>query len=215
MHDELKRRVATIAKRVYRLGLTWGPGGNVSAFDRQKGHVVITATGVSLGETAPENLAVVDLGGNVVEAGCKPSSETPMHTRVYREMGTRFAGLVHTHSRAATAVSCLRRALPAIHYLMGAVGKEVPLAAYATYGTPQLGDRVVEVIGDNKAVLLANHGALAAGADIEEAAVVAETVEYVADLYLRAGQVGKPEALSPEEIDRLAARFASYGSKAT
>ena len=211
MLDKLKDQVSETANKIYRAGLTWGPGGNVSAFDPNSGYVVITPSGIALEAVTPKNLSVIDLDGNPVEPGLKPSSETPMHTRVYRDLGERFKGLVHTHSTAATTLSCLHMNLPPIHYLMGGVGEEVPLALYATYGTAEMGDRVIEVIGQNKAVLLANHGVLAGGADVLDAAWVAQAVEYVAQLYLKATSIGRPRTLAHDEIQRLQKRFETYG----
>ncbi len=211
MHEDLKERVAKVSHHVYRIGLTWGPGGNVSAYDPETGHVVITATGITLAETTPESLVVVDLDGKVVEGTFKKSSETPMHTRIYKHLGAQYRGQVHTHSPAAAAVSCMGKPLPAIHYLMAAVGHEVPVTTYATYGSEEVGERVVEAIGENKAVLLANHGVQALGVDVEDACKVAETVEYTADLYLRALSLGTPRAMDPKELDKVAEIFKSYG----
>ena len=167
MLEDLKGRVAAIANKVYGSGLTWGPGGNVSAYDPESGYVVISATGITLEATTADNLVVIDLDRNVIEGGFKESSETPMHTHVYKHFGTRYLGQVHTHSPAAAAVSCMGAPLPAIHYLMAAVGSEVPVTEYATYGSEEVGERVIAAIGDNKAVLLANHGVQAVGVDVD------------------------------------------------
>lgn len=134
-----------------------------------------------------------------------------MHTHVYKHFGDRYLGQVHTHSPAAAAVSCMGRPLPAIHYLMAAVGHEVPVTEYATYGSEEVGGRVVEAIGDNKAVLLANHGVQAVGLDVEDAFKVAATVEYNADLYLRALAIGTPQAMAKDELDKVAGILRSYG----
>jgi L-fuculose-phosphate aldolase len=211
MLDQLKRQVVETSANIYRKGLTWGPGGNVSAYDPDRQLAVISPTGLALDTLTPESVCVVDLSGRPVEGDLKPSSETPMHMRVYRDLGKRYRAVVHTHSTAATALACLRLPVPAIHYLMGCVGQKVPVASYATYGTAEMGDRVVEVIGENKAVLLANHGVLAVGRDPAEAAWVAEAVEYVAVVFLQARAVGSPIELPAKEIENLKQRFAGYG----
>ena len=79
------------------------------------------------------------------------------------------------------------------------------------HGSEEVGARVVEAIGDNKAVLLANHGVQAVGVDVEDAFKVAATVEYTADLYLRALAIGQPKAMAKTELDKVAKIFLTYG----
>lgn len=214
LHRELRSRVAEIARRSYAEGLCQGTAGNVSARDVESGHILITPTGVPYESLRPKDIVVIDENGRVIEGDWAPSSETPMHTAVYRSRSW-VNGVVHTHSRFATAFACANQPIRAAHYLVAFAGREIPVAEYATYGTPELAEKAVRALGPNqKAVLLQHHGVLTVGASLEEAFRVASVVEYVAEMYYRALQIGRPPILPDEELDRLQVKFQSYGQPA-
>ena len=133
-----------------------------------------------------------------------------MHSGLY-EKRFDINAVVHTHSAFATTLACLDCSLPAVHYLIGFAGKEVKCAPYATFGTQELADSACNTIGEDKAVLLAHHGLLTAGADIGEAFMVAEQVEYCAELYWRARAIGKPAVIADKEMDTIIDKFTDYG----
>ncbi len=192
--------------------LTVGTGGNLSIYDRASGYVVISPSGLDYDNTQPEDVVVVDRDGAIVEGRCRPSSELVMHLGLY-EKRLDISAVVHTHSVFATTLACLEISLPAVHYLIGFAGHEVKCAPYATFGTQELADLACCTIGDAKAVLLAHHGLLAAGADVAEAFMVAEQVEYCAELYWRARAIGKPAVIADREMDTIMDKFGDYGSQ--
>jgi L-fuculose-phosphate aldolase len=108
-------------------------------------------------------------------------------------------------------MACLGWEIPAVHYLVGFSGHKVPLAPYATFGTPELAQNVADGIGDYHAVLLANHGLVAVGADMGRAFNTAEEIELVARIYYQTKSVGTPVILPEEEMARVLAKFATYG----
>ena len=211
-HERLRARVADIAIRMHRAGLAPGTSGNVSARDPASGHIVITPTGMPYDSLTAEHMVVVDLYGNVLDGSLAPSSETPMHTAVYRRRSD-IHGVVHTHSRFATSFACANQPIPATHYLIAFAGREIiPVAGYATYGTEALAEKAVEALeGGGKAVLLANHGVLAVGTSVEEAYNIASVVEFVAEMHYRALQIGRPSILPAEEVHHLTEKFKTYG----
>ncbi|MEE4607358.1 MAG: L-fuculose-phosphate aldolase [Desulfobacteraceae bacterium] len=202
--------VARLGKRMLAAGLTTGTGGNLSWCDRRRGLVAVSPSGVAYDRLTAGDVTVVDQDGRRVEGTLAPSSELPFHLALYRHRPD-VAAVVHTHSVYATTLACLHWEIPAVHYLVGFAGPKVPLAPYATYGTEALARGVVDAIGSANAVLLANHGMIAVGADLEKAFAVAEEIELVARIYYQAKAVGTPRILPDDEMQRVMKRFKSYG----
>ncbi len=150
--------------------------------------------------------------GRVQEGRLQPSSELAFHLAIYRARPDVNA-VVHAHSPWATTVACLGWELPAVHYLVGFAGKKVPLAPYATFGTPELASNAAAALGAHNAVLLANHGLVAVGPNLAAAFAVAEEIELVARIYLQAKAAGEPVILGDEEMDRVVAKFRTYGQR--
>jgi L-fuculose-phosphate aldolase len=190
--------------------LTTGSGGNLSICDRAAGQVAISPSGIEYSDLQARDVVVTDLDGQLVEGRCKPSSELGFHLALYRKRPD-VQAVLHTHSVYATTMACLGWEIPAVHYLVGFSGHKVPLAPYATFGTAELARNVAEGIGACNAVLLANHGLVAVGADLGRAFNTAEEIELVARIYYQARSVGNPVILPEEEMNRVLERFATYG----
>ncbi len=202
--------IVEYGKRLLASGLTVGTGGNLSLYDRSSGYVAISPSGLDYESTQPGDVVLVDMDGTVVDGSRRPSSELAMHLGLYAKRSD-VCAVVHTHSVYATTLACLEYALPAVHYLIGFAGNEVKCAPYATFGTQELAESACRTIGDTKAVLLAHHGLLAAGVDLKEAFMVAEQVEYCAELYWRAKAIGTPAVISDKEMDTIIEKFGDYG----
>jgi L-fuculose-phosphate aldolase len=200
--------VAAAARRLFEAGLLRGTAGNLSV--RSGGLVAVTPSGVDYRLLDPGAVAVVDLDGRQVEGTLAPSSELPLHLAVYRARPD-VGAVVHTHSRFATTFAVLGEELPAVHYLLAHAGRRVRVAPYATFGSGELADACVAALAGDRAVLLANHGVVAVGADLERALAAAEAVEEVAELCWRARCLGTPAVLPDEEMDRVARAFEGYG----
>ena len=129
-------------------------------------------------------------------------------------MRPEFGAVVHAHPPAATALACLRRGMPAFHYMVAvAGGNDIRCAPYLTFGTEALSVQVAEAMSGRCACLLANHGLLAAGRDLDAALALAVQVETLADTYLRALAAGEPVLLDSAQMAAVRARFAAgYGS---
>jgi len=204
-----RRDLVAYGRKLLANGLTVGTGGNLSVRS-QSDLVAISPSGIAYDAMQPRDITIVDLNGTKVEGNRKPSSELPMHLAVYQKRSD-LRALVHTHSCYATALSCLRRDLPAIHYALGFAGPFVRCAPYATYGTSELAKKALDYMNGSKAVLLANHGVLAGGATLSEAFMIAQIVEFCAQLYCIARAVGKPQTLSQKEMERVIHKLAAYG----
>jgi L-fuculose-phosphate aldolase len=196
------------AVKVAQSGLTPQLSGNLSA--RSTNGFLITPSGLAFDGLKPADLVEV-LADGTASGRRTPSSEWHMHKAIYAGRAD-VTAIVHTHSPFATALACVHREIPPFHYMVAVTGAErVPVAKYATFGTEDLGRNVAMAIGQGYACLIANHGAIAAGRNLEHAYRIAWEVETLAAQYARAVQLGVPRLLDRAEMQRVIAKFQSYG----
>lgn len=184
-------------------GLVVGTAGNLSI--RSDDLVAITPSSVDYDALDAGLICVVGLDGEIVEAARAPSSELPMHLAVYG--ATDAAAIVHTHAPYATTLATVVDELPAIHYMIAELGGPVRVAPYATFGSDELAASVMDALDGRSAVLLGSHGTLTIGDSLEQAYWRSVLLEWLAALYYRAMQLGKPRLLPGEEIERVADRL--------
>ena len=207
----LRQRIIEACHQMERSGLNRGTSGNVSC--REGDHFLITPSGVPVPQLRPEGIVAMGFKGEIIGEG-KPSSEWHFHLDLLKNR-PELNAIVHTHSPHATALACLREDLPAFHYMIAiAGGDSVRCAPYALFGTEALSAHAVNAMKDRKACLLANHGLIAAGRDLDEAMAVATEIESLCQQYLLARQTGQPVLLSSEEMLAVIDRFRSYGRNA-
>ena len=207
----LRQRIIEACHQMERSGLNRGTSGNVSC--REGDHFLITPSGVPVPQLRPESIVAMGFKGEIIGEG-KPSSEWYFHLDLLKNR-PELNAIVHTHSPHATALACLREDLPAFHYMIAiAGGDSVRCAPYALFGTEALSAHAVNAMKDRKACLLANHGLIAAGRDLDEAMAVATEIESLCQQYLLARQTGQPVLLSSEEMLAVIDRFRSYGRNA-
>lgn len=207
---EQREQVVRYARLLIERGLTRGTGGNISV--RQDELVAITPSGVAYASMTAEDIVVVDIAGRVVEGTLRPSSECGMHLACYRTERA-FGAVVHTHSPFATTLACMQRELPPIHYLIGYAGGTVPCIPYYPFGSDELAEAAAAGMAGRNAVLLGNHGLLAAGADLDYAFSVAEETEFVAEMYYRTELLGGGRMLCDADMEEALRRFTVYGQK--
>ena len=187
-------------------------GGNVSVRDPESGLVAIKPSGVRYEDLTAESMVVLDLAGNIVEGTNKPSSDTASHLYIYRHRPD-VNGVVHTHSRYATAFAAVGRSIPV--YLTAQAdefGGEIPCGGFAFIGDEAIGAVVVETLGRSPAVLLKNHGVFTVGSSANAAVKAAVMVEDIAATVFMALQLGEPDVLSDEAVARLHERYTTvYG----
>lgn len=198
MLERERERVAEAARRLASDGRVTGTAGNVSL--RAGDLVAVTPTGARLDAIAPDEVAVVDLDGEQVDGDLVPTSELGLHLGVYRRYAA--GAVVHTHAPFATAVACVVDELPVVHYQMLALGGAVRVARYATFGTPELAEATLEALESRSVALMANHGAIAYGPDLDAAMQQSELLEWACQLYWRAASIGTPRTL--DASDQLA-----------
>ncbi len=212
MSGEAAERAAIVAacRAMNVLGLNQGMSGNISV--RMDARMLITPTATPYDAMAPDDVAVMRLddtnGG--WEGPRRPSSEWRMHRDILAAR-PEFGALVHAHPIHCTALGMLRRAIPPCHYMVALFGGEdVRCAAYATFGTQELSDAVLVALEDRSACLMANHGMIVAGRDLEQAMGRAVELEALARQYLITLSVGAPRLLSRAEIIAAQVQFQGY-----
>lgn len=208
----LREQIVAACKHLDSSGLNRGTSGNVSC--REGEHFWITPTGVPVDEITPSKIVSLDFEGKVMGPG-KPSSEWQFHSAIFKAR-PEIDAVVHTHAPHATALACLREDLPPFHYMIAiAGGDSVRCAPYALFGTDTLSQHAVTALADRKACLLANHGMITLGRNLDEAMAIAIELESLCQQYLIARQVGHPVLLSADEMRAVIERFKSYGKHAT
>jgi L-fuculose-phosphate aldolase len=205
----LRKRIIATALRMNTLGINRGKSGNVSV--RARAGFLVTPSGLPYEQTRPADIVLVDAGGKA-SGRREPSSEWRFHHDIYRNR-PKCGAIVHTHSTFAVTLACLRRDVPAFHYMVAvAGGNSIRCAPYATFGTQALSDHALAALEGRKACLLANHGLIALGADLEAALALAVEVEALCEQYWRALQVGQPVLLDDEEMQVVIEKFRTYGT---
>lgn len=210
-HVKKRRALIDAALRMERLGLTQGTAGNVSV--RISSGLLITPSGIAYDKLALEDIVAMGPDGTVEPGQRKPSSEWRFHTAI---LATRpeAKAVVHCHSMFATTLACLRRDIPAFHYMIAVAGGDsIRCAEYATFGSKDLADNALKALEGRHACLLANHGMIAFGPDLEGALALALEVETLAAQYWRALQVGDPVILPPKEMAVVLEKFRDYGKQ--
>jgi L-fuculose-phosphate aldolase len=214
LREESRRQLLAAAQRLSALGLNQGTAGNLSL--RLGDGLLLTPSSLPSERMGLDDLVELDLHGRVLRAapGRRPSSEWRLHADLLRcrpEVGA----VVHCHSIRATALACHGRGIPPFHYMVvQAGGADIRCAAYATFGGQELSDRALEALRGRRACLLAHHGQVTLGRDLDQALQLAVEVETLAQMYLEALRLGEPPLLEAAEMVRVEARMAElhYGA---
>lgn len=208
---ELRSEMVRITKRLDEQGLNSGASGNLSV--RHGEGMLITPSGMGAEGLTADDIVFMQMDGSS-RGRWQPSSEWLFHRDIY-EQRPEYGAIIHTHCIAATALACLRRDIPPFHYMIALLGGDtIRCANYATFGTQELSDNALGALKDRKACLLANHGMIAADADLAGAYRNTVEVETLSEMYLRALQAGEPVLLSAQEFQDAQNRFAGYGKVA-
>lgn len=212
MLKKLKKELVQLHLELPKNNLVMWTGGNVSARDAETGLVVIKASGIRYEDMRPEHMVVVDLGGKVVDGDFKPSSDVYSHLYIYKQRAD-VNGVVHTHSRYATAFAAVGKEIPCVLTAMAdEFGGPIPCGGFALIGDDAIGKVVVDSIGKSPAVLLKNHGVFTIGRNATAAVKAAVMTEDVAATVWMALQIGAPDIIPQDDVDKLHHRYMNvYG----
>lgn len=209
--DQLRTRMAEVMKAMDARGLNRGTSGNVSA--RCGEAMLVTPSGVPPERLSGDQMVLVQPDGSTPDGGLRPSSEWRMHQQILNRRPDANA-VVHCHSRHATILACAGREIPSMHYMVAVGGgASVPVAPYATFGSVELAEAVVDTLDGRSAALMANHGQIVVARSLDSALAIAEEIEEQAAVYWGTLAIGGPKLLSGEEMELILQRFRSYGQK--
>lgn len=212
-HARARHSVVQAARALDAAGLNRGTSGNVGL--RVPGGLLVTPSGVPSADLTPASIVLLEPDGSVAEGRLAPTSEWRIHRDILAARPETNA-VVHAHPLHATAIACQGLGIPAFHYMVAAAGgASIRCAPYATFGTAALSARVVTALKGRRACLMAHHGIVALGADLDAAVRLAIEVESLAAQYWHVRQLGRPRLLGAAEMRRVVARFATYGQKRT
>ena len=207
--DDPRARLLHTLRAMGAARLNVGTSGNASQ-RLEGGRMLISPSGIAAERCRAEDLVVVEADGRYAGARA-PSSEWQLHHDVYAAFPAAGA-VLHAHSPFATALACQRLDIPPFHYMIARFGgTTVRCARYATFGTQALSDATVAALRERSAFLLANHGMVVLGLDLEHALAMAIEFETLCEQYWRTLQLGAPVLLSEEEMAEVIERFKWYG----
>jgi L-ribulose-5-phosphate 4-epimerase len=212
MLKKLREELAELHQELPKNNLVMWTGGNVSARDPKTGLVAIKASGIRYEEMQSKHMVVVDMDGKVVHGDFKPSSDVYSHLYIYKHRPD-VNGVVHTHSRYATAFAAVGRPIPCVlTAIADEFGGPIPCGGFALIGDEAIGKVVIDSIGKSPAVLLKNHGVFTIGKDAKSAVKAAVMTEDVAATVWMALQLGTPDEIPQEDVDKLHHRYTNvYG----
>ncbi|MGA0161762.1 MAG: class II aldolase/adducin family protein [Vulcanococcus sp.] len=208
---DLREQLVDCARRMQASGINQGTSGNLSV--RIAGGMLITPSSLPYEQMQPSDLVALDLKGEPLFIPAdgrpqrRPSSEWRLHADVLASR-PEVQAVRHCHSIHATALACHGRDIPPFHYMTAvAGGHDIRCAPYATFGTQELSDGVVQALEGRLACLMAQHGQVAVGPTLDKALALAVEVETLARIYLQALALGEPPLLSGEQMEQVRHQF--------
>lgn len=209
MMQAQREQLLHITRRLSELDLNRGTSGNVSL--RSGEGLLITPSGMTVEAMTPRDMVWMDFDGKP-QGECQPSSEWRFHRDILQARAE-VGAVIHTHSMFSTTLACLRRDIPPFHYMIAlAGGANIRCAPYALFGSQALSDAALQALRERQACLLANHGMIALGQDLDQALDVTVAVETLCEQYWRALQIGEPYLLTEQEMAEVFEQFKGYGS---
>ena len=212
MDVKSREEIINFAQKLNSTNLSPLRSGNISlkAQNNNEEGFLITPSGKKYDSLKADDIVFVSLEGRYDEKGLQPSSEWRFHKDIYLKK-TDAKAVVHAHSPHATAVSAHGKDIPAFHYMIAlAGGDNIKCAKYATFGTQELSDNIIEALKNRKACLMSNHGQVAYGDNLNSAFELAEEVENICHQYINAIKLGEPKILSSSEMDVILEKVKNY-----
>jgi len=209
-----REHLLKISQQLAQLGLNKGTSGNASI--RVESGFLVTPSGISVEDMTPASMVYMRFDGSFElqsESNAKkPSSEWRFHRDILASR-PQINAVIHTHSMFATTLSCLHKEIPPFHYMIAVAGGDtIRCASYALFGSQALSDNALIALNERKACLLANHGMIALGADLDDALAITVEVENLCEQYWRILQVDtNPPLMSEAEMREVFQQFKGYG----
>jgi len=200
-YENLRKQVVDAGLKMFRKEMTHGTSGNISCRVPGKEKMLITPSSIPYEEIKTKDIILVNFAGEAEETGRNPSSETPFHLSIYKNRED-VGGIVHSHSVYALAVAASKKTVPVfLDEMFSDIGGELVVADYALPGSDELANNILEKLGDKNALLLANHGAVCCGKNLEQAFHLAETVEKICRVFVLSSILSEVKSLPADGVD--------------
>ncbi|MFO7794890.1 MAG: class II aldolase/adducin family protein [Promethearchaeati archaeon] len=215
--EELRENVVKAAKAIFNKGLVEAGEGNVSIRNGRKEEFFITPSFNQYDTLVKDEVVHMNFEGEALSSGKLPSTEAKMHTAIYKAR-KKVGAVIHTHSTYATLLSIVRKGIPIImEEQVIFLGGSIDISQFGKAHTDEIGEAALNSLGIKNAALLANHGVIVCGKNIDHVVKFAELVEKLAKMYWGALQVGNPYNIPEENYKRFEKHFnslfASYSRK--
>jgi len=218
MMKNLSEQLLKTVQKLVKLGLNKGTAGNCSV--RFEGGFLVTPSGMAVEDMTPQSMVQMAFDGsfeqNKTQPNIKPTSEWRFHRDILANR-PEINAVIHTHSQFATTLACLHKSILPFHYMIAVTGADtIRCAPYALFGTQVLSDHALAALYHSKACLLANHGMIALGRDLDDALAVTVEVENLCEQYWRILQINpNPPLLTEQEMRDVFQQFRGYGKWAS
>jgi len=210
--SKLKAEIIKYSKKLNITNLSALRSGNISVRAKENGvdGFYITPSGMKYSSLKTKDIVFVSLKGIFDKKKGKPSSEWRFHQDIYVNKKEAKA-IVHAHSTCATAISAHQKSIPAFHYMVAvAGGEDIKCTKYATFGTKNISINIIKALKDRSACLIANHGQVAFGNDLDKTFELAQEIENICHQYINALRIGIPKILSKKEMKIVLGKFKNY-----
>lgn len=209
MFDDERKALSEAGREMMNRKLSVGTWGNIS-LRVEKDKCIITPSGMNYQKLEPDDMVLIDLEGRVVEGKWKPSSEKMLHAEIYKNRAD-VSAIIHYHPIFSSILSVVRYNIPAlIEDSVMLLGGEIKVTDYVFPGGLELANEAVKALGNNNAVILANHGAVCVGKDLEKTFAACEVLEKSAQIFIFAKLLGQVNSLPDDDIGKLQALTTEY-----
>ena len=205
-----KKEIIDASKYLLKLQFNIGSEGNISY--RRENEIYITPSGIKTSNLESKDISKVDLNGKVLNKN-KPSSEILLHSWIYRNHKD-IRAVVHCHSKWASILSCMRISIPSFHYMVAEFGgNNIKCSKYATFGSEKLSKYVNKVLYKRKGCLIANHGQVTIGNNLEEAVDLSIALEKLSEQFYYLWITKQTKLLSGQEMRKIVKLFEDYKAR--
>lgn len=211
--EDIKKEVLETSIKMQKTGLAVGTWGNISARVDQH-RMIITPSGMGYDILKPEDMVLANIDDLSYVGKLKPSVEFPLHAGIYK-VRPEISAIIHTHSVNASSIAAARKDIPPIlDDMVQIVGGSIRITEYALPGSEQIVKNTLKKLEGRTAVILANHGPICLGRNLDEALITSQIVEKAAKVFIDVQALGGPVCLTNEDVDLMHKFYLEkYGQK--
>lgn len=211
--EDIKREVLETSKKMSKMGFAAGTWGNISA-RVDKHYMVITPSGMDYDILKPEDMVLANIHDLSYVGKLKPSIEFPLHAEIYKAR-PEINAVMHTHSISASSIAAARKDIPPIlDDMVQIVGGSIRITEYALPASEQMVKNALKKLENRNAIILASHGPVCLGRNLNEALITSQIVEKASKVFIDTQAFGGPVCLTDEDVNHMRKFYLEkYGQK--